>query len=214
MGRTRSKKKGAVKAADPNVQGPNQPSLPSLLQKAQSLIVQCDYDLAQRFLRRILEQHPANPEAKEMLGVVLLETGEIAAAKEVKEIVPRSYYCPRSSCVWQTFLSLLPPHPDAPSPPPSSAHLYLAQLSEDDPRVALQHYQNAIDILSLQLKGKGRAKDDSDADEVKGNIVRALVGQVEIWMDPSYDLWYDDLGLQTLIGLTSAQFRARGRSYL
>ena len=94
MGRTRNKKNGTAKAADPNVQGPtNQPSIPSLLQKAQSLIIQCNYDLAQRFIRRILEHQPANPEAKEMLGVVLLETGEIAAAKEVKEIVPRSYYC-------------------------------------------------------------------------------------------------------------------------
>ena len=26
--------------------------------------------------------------------------------------------------------------------------------------------------------------------ELKSNIVRALVGQVEIWMDPQYDLWY------------------------
>lgn len=25
--------------------------------------------------------------------------------------------------------------------------------------------------------------------ELKNNIVRALVGQVEIWMDPQYDLW-------------------------
>ena len=82
-------------------------------------------------------------------------------------------------------------------------------MSEDDPRLALQHYQKAIDILSLQLKGKEREKDESEASdeaEVKGNIVRALVGQVEIWMDPSYDLWYDDLGLSALIGLNSAQF--------
>lgn len=26
--------------------------------------------------------------------------------------------------------------------------------------------------------------------ELKSNIVRALVGQVEIWMDPQHDLWY------------------------
>ena len=77
--------------------------------------------------------------------------------------------------------------------PPPSAHLYLAQLSEDDPRLALQHYQAAVNILSGQLKGKARAKDKdskNDETEIKSNIVRALVGQVEIWMDPSYDLWY------------------------
>lgn len=46
--------------------------------------MQCDYDLARRFIRRILEQQPTNAEAKEMLGVALLETGEIEAAKEVR----------------------------------------------------------------------------------------------------------------------------------
>lgn len=42
-----------------------------------------------------------------------------------------------------------------------------------------------------QLKGKERATDGSKNDEaeLKSNIVRAMVGQVEIWMDPSYDLW-------------------------
>jgi hypothetical protein len=30
----------------------------------------------------------------------------------------------------------------------------------------------------------------NDEDEIKSNIIRALIGQVEIWMDPSYDLWY------------------------
>ena len=29
----------------------------------------------------------------------------------------------------------------------------------------------------------------SDEDEAKRTIVRALIGQVEIWMDPAYDLW-------------------------
>lgn len=88
----------------------------------------------------------------------------------------------------------MPPHPDAPSPPPSSAYLYLAQLSEDDPHAALRHYQSAVDLMTIQLKGKERATDaagagnDDDAD-VRRNIVRALVGMVEIWMDPSYELW-------------------------
>lgn len=72
--------------------------------------------------------------------------------------------------------------------------MYLAQLSDDDPRLSLQHYQAAIDILLIQLKGKERATDESgknDEAELKTNIVRALVGQVEIWMDPTYDLWYE-----------------------
>jgi len=59
--------------------------------------------------------------------------------------------------------------------------------------LALRHYQAAIDILSVKLKGKDRATDDNGRNEdteLKNNIVRALVGQVEIWMDPSYDLWF------------------------
>lgn len=189
MGRTRTKKNIANKAADAKVQ--QNPSIPSLFEKARSLIIQCDYDLALRFIRRILEQQPASAEAKEMLGVAFLETGEIAAAKEVGVVLINQII---DLCVLQAFSSLLPPNPDAPSPPPPSAHLYLAQLSEDDPRLALQHYQAAIDLLSVQLKGKDRATNDNektDEAELKNSIVRALVGQVEIWMDPSYDLWYD-----------------------
>lgn len=88
MGRTRAKKKAASKATDPPIRHAavtKIPSIPSLLEKAQSLIVECDYDLAQRFIRRILDQQPENAQAKEMLGVVLLETGEIDAAKEVEK---------------------------------------------------------------------------------------------------------------------------------
>ena len=89
MGRTRNKKKVASKATEPPIQHAtsktqNSPPIVSLVEKAQSLIEQCDYGLAQRFIRRILEQQPANAEAKEMLGVVLLEIGEIAGAKEVR----------------------------------------------------------------------------------------------------------------------------------
>jgi hypothetical protein len=57
----------------------------------------------------------------------------------------------------------------------------------------LEHYQAAVTILLGQLKGKLRAIDESsknDEAEIKGNIVRALISQAEIWMDPSYDLWY------------------------
>lgn len=70
---------------------------------------------------------------------------------------------------------------DAPSPP---AHLYLAQLCDDDPHKALFHYQSAVDILQTQLRG-------TDAnEETKSNLVRAYLGMVEIWMDPAYDLWW------------------------
>ena len=88
---------------------------------------------------------------------------------------------------------MIPPHPDAPNPPPPSAHLYLAQLSDEDPQNALKHYQAAVDIMVGQLKGKERAVDSASASEdeteQKQNIVRALIAMVEIWMDPSYNLW-------------------------
>lgn len=83
MGRTRTKKKAHSKADDPSIQAAP-PSTSSLLEKAQTLIIQCDYDLALRFIRRALEQDPKNVEAKEMLGVSLLETGELEAAKQVQ----------------------------------------------------------------------------------------------------------------------------------
>jgi Flp pilus assembly protein TadD len=92
MGRTRNKKKAASKATEPPIQyatstTSSSPSIASLVEKTQSLIEQCDYDLAQRFIRRILEQQPTNAEAKEMLGVVLLEIGEIKGAKEVRRVM-------------------------------------------------------------------------------------------------------------------------------
>jgi Flp pilus assembly protein TadD len=80
MGRTRTKKKAHSKASDAH---PTPPSIQSLLEKSQSLIVQCDYELALRFIHRILEQDAKNAEAKEMLGVAFLETGEIEKAKLV-----------------------------------------------------------------------------------------------------------------------------------
>jgi len=68
-------------------------------------------------------------------------------------------------------------------------------LSDGDPRIALKHFAAAVDILTLQLKGKDRAVADTnstmknDEDETRRTIVRALIGQVEIWMDPACDLW-------------------------
>lgn len=106
----------------------------------------------------------------------------------------------------QVFSSLLPPCPDAPDIPPPSAHLYLAQLSEDDPRLALQHYRAAIDILLTHLKGKDRAIDvnkTGDEADIKTSIVQALVSQVEIWMDPSYDLCFEPEAESTCENLIS-----------
>lgn len=87
MGRTRTKKQikatliTATQSAD--AQGP---SVSELLEKARSLIGQCDYELALRFSQRILEKDQRNVEAKEILGVALLETGNMEAAKDVCEI--------------------------------------------------------------------------------------------------------------------------------
>lgn len=85
MGRTRPKtKKIKPLVTENSSEGPTPaPSIPALLEKAQTFIVQCDYELASRFARRVLEHEPGNAEAKEMLGVTQLETGDIFAAKEV-----------------------------------------------------------------------------------------------------------------------------------
>ncbi|KAF8626984.1 hypothetical protein AX15_004576 [Amanita polypyramis BW_CC] len=172
MGRTRQKRKLVSK---PALTHENAPSVSALLEKAQSLIVECDYDLALRFAKRILEIEANHVEAREILGISLLETGDLDGAK-------------------QAFTSLLPSDPNSSTPQPPSAHLYLAQLCDNDPRLALQHFKAAVDILTQQLKGKERETAENvrnDETEIKNNIVRALIGQVEIWMDPSYDLCFE-----------------------
>lgn len=100
------------------------------------------------------------------------------------EIVQSTTHRPR-----KTFESLLSPTDNTPIP--ASAHLYLAQLSDEDPNLALKHYEAAAGILHGQLKGKERAdapSEESEAD-IRKNIVRVLVAMVEIWMAPTYDLW-------------------------
>ncbi|KAI0316411.1 TPR-like protein [Amylostereum chailletii] len=178
MGRTRTKTR---KAPPPSINAiqdepKSLPDISALLEKAQDLIVQCDYPLAARFVDRVLQRAPHHSDAKEMLGVVQLETGDLDGAR-------------------LTFQSLLPPSPHAPNPPPPAAHLYLAQLSDDDPQTALQHYRAAVDLLTAQLKGKERAvgtsSGEDDEQETRQTIVRALIGQVEVWMDPTYDLCFD-----------------------
>jgi hypothetical protein len=86
MGRTRTKSKKAAlisEVAAPQQKTDNGPSIPALLEKTQSLITQCDYELASKFAGRILEKDVANASAREMLGICQLELGELYAAKEV-----------------------------------------------------------------------------------------------------------------------------------
>jgi Flp pilus assembly protein TadD len=88
MGRTRTKKQSKATISTTTQSAYSQgPSISSLLEKAQSLIVQCDYELALKFSERVLEKDRRNVEAKEILGVALLETGDIAAAKDVRKIL-------------------------------------------------------------------------------------------------------------------------------
>lgn len=96
----------------------------------------------------------------------------------------------------QVFISLVPPSPTARSPPSHSAFLYLAQLTDADPREALSYYKAAVDQLIILIKGKERipnASSDTDTDPdseagLKRTLISALVGMVEIWM--TSDLWY------------------------
>jgi thioredoxin-like negative regulator of GroEL len=84
MGRTRTKK---VKQAKPTIaHAPSsqpEPTIESLFEKAQELLIQCNYDLAHRFVQRILDRDPTNIEAREMSAVVDLERGEIENARQV-----------------------------------------------------------------------------------------------------------------------------------
>ena len=80
MGRTRVK---ARKAASSSTVEKSAPTIESLWEKAQSLLVQCDYPLAQKFALRILERQPSHCDAKELLGVTQLELGELDDARNV-----------------------------------------------------------------------------------------------------------------------------------
>lgn len=195
MGRARPKTKKTKQVVTENTAEPSQaPPIPALLEKAQSLLAQCDYEMASLFVKRILERNPENADAKEMLGVVQLESGELDSARQVRDHhIMQAPLAQDMIPLSQTFLTLIPPNPGAPSPPPSSAYLYLAQLSDDDPLQALEYYQSAVDLMVGQLKGKERAVGpagvSNDESVLKETIVRALIAMVEIWMDPSYDLW-------------------------
>ncbi|KAB5590651.1 TPR_2 domain-containing protein [Ceratobasidium theobromae] len=165
MGRTRAKKTKPVKPElaplKQTLAAPvPEPSIQSLFGKAQELLIQCNYDLAHRFVQRILEREPSNAEAREMSAVIDLERGEIITAKE-------------------TFLSLVPPSNAAPNPPPHSAYLYLAQLS-DGPQEALGHYRAAVGLIANRVKPGSTTTEETD--ELKKIAAKALVAMIEIWM--------------------------------
>lgn len=91
MGRTKTKTKKRALIELPSTQS-DAPSLPALYQKAQSLVDQCDYELAAKFLKRILEKDAAHVQARELLGVVLLELGDLSTSQTVSTVAgPR---CP------------------------------------------------------------------------------------------------------------------------
>lgn len=93
MGRTRTKsKKAQVATASTPAVPKSEPSIEALLEKAQVLIAQCDYDLACKFSKRILERSPSHADAKEIMGVCQLETGDLDAARQVSQ----SWHCIRS----------------------------------------------------------------------------------------------------------------------
>jgi hypothetical protein len=92
MGRTRStitRTRHLKTASSSSATTP--PSVPELFTKAQSLVEQCNYQLAARFLQRILETDAMHVEARELLGVVQLESGDLDAAQLV---------CPKKAFSW------------------------------------------------------------------------------------------------------------------
>ncbi len=87
MGRSRPKNRKTQPVVTESItisENSQAPSVSALLEKTQALIVQCDYNLANKFVRRVLERDSNNAEAKEMLGVIQLEIGELEAAKQVR----------------------------------------------------------------------------------------------------------------------------------
>jgi hypothetical protein len=88
MGRTRPKTRKARPPApeltESQRENKSEPAIEALLEKAQELIVQCDYDLAGKFVERVLKRAPDNVVGKEILGVAQLETGLLDAAKQVR----------------------------------------------------------------------------------------------------------------------------------
>ena len=105
MGRTRPKTRKARPPTHELVEtlreNKSEPTVEALLEKAQELVVQCDYDLAGRFVERVLKCAPDSVEGKEILGVVQLETGLLDAAKQVRLYIFQvscSVFSPNHAC--------------------------------------------------------------------------------------------------------------------
>lgn len=85
MGRTKTaaETKGLRNTSPTKTASKNEPSVPELLAKAQSLMGEMDFELARRFATRILEMESNHFEAREMLGIMEAEEGNIDAARTV-----------------------------------------------------------------------------------------------------------------------------------
>jgi len=88
MGRTKTKKlqqkaTAVARAEAVSEASTSTPTTESIYEKAQQLVVQCNYDLAHKFLLRVLEKVPGHTAARELLGEVQVEMGDLDAAKQV-----------------------------------------------------------------------------------------------------------------------------------
>lgn len=164
MGRTKTKTKRKdtrrISTPDISAAASSRPSAAALFEKAQSLVEQCDYELAAKFLKRVIETDGSHTQAKELFGVVLLELGDLENAQEL-------------------FHNLISSN----SPPSvtASAHLHLAQLCEN-PREALDHYQKAVDTLYNSESSLFVTQGQSDDLQSRTTIAKALVAMTEIWL--------------------------------
>jgi Flp pilus assembly protein TadD len=89
MGRTKTivTSKGVRENASPSKSKKNVPqplSIPALVNKAQSLMGEMNYELARRFIQRIFEIEPNHVEAREMLGIIEIEEGNVDDARAVR----------------------------------------------------------------------------------------------------------------------------------
>lgn len=92
MGRTKTRTKKVERTHNVPVESATSsaksgPSVDALYEKAQTLVEQCDYELAAKFLKRILDTKSTHLQAQELLGVVLLELGDLSRAEKVSGIL-------------------------------------------------------------------------------------------------------------------------------
>ncbi|KAL7424035.1 hypothetical protein Q5752_001620 [Cryptotrichosporon argae] len=149
-----ARKTTKVATGKPTKNAQSASSAADLIDKAHTLLAQSNFELAIKFLERLLELEPENGEARELVGIAELEGGDADRGR-------------------QHLLLLLPPHATSPTHP--SPYLYLAQVAED-PHEALGYYSTAAAMIEQ------RASSGQGSDEEKEMAVSALVAMVEIWM--------------------------------